>query len=44
MIHHILQTAHSEDTQDLMPRATHVVEIVSIIQPLILKPPLNIGI
>jgi hypothetical protein len=42
MIHHILQMNNSEDTRYLVPRAPHVVENVCVVQPLILRMPLNI--
>ncbi len=44
MIHHILQITNNEDTRYLVFNATHVVENVHVIQPLILRLPLNIEI
>jgi hypothetical protein len=44
MIHHILQATNSEDTWYLMPHITHDVKNMCVVQSLILKPPLNIGV
>lgn len=44
MIHHTLQITNNEYTRYLMPRATHVVENVHVVQPLILRLPLSIKV